>query len=588
MIAERTQRRLAAILAADVVGYSRLMEQDEAGTVAVLKERRKGTLVPLVAEHQGRIVKLMGDGVLVEFNSAVNAVACAVELQKRMAAANDRVLEHQRIVLRIGINLGDVIVEGGDLYGEGVNIASRLEGIAEPGSILVSGTAYDYVKNKAGVGFDELGPRSLKNMGEPVRVYRVRPEGEAAITRPALALPDKPSIAVLPFENMSGDAMQEYFADGMVEDIITALSRFRNLFVIARNSSFTYKGRAVDVKRVGRELGVRYVLEGSVRRAGDRLRIAGQLIDASTGANLWADRFDGALAEVFELQDQVAASVVGAIMPKVEEAEIERAKRKPTGNLDAYDYYLRGLAIANRITREASDEALRLFNTSIERDPDFALAHARAAFCYVYRKTNRWMIDRKKEIAEAGRLARLAVELGRDDAVALAYGGFVLGYVVGDLENGSAFIERALALNSNLAAAWGFSGWSKVCFGEPDTAIKRAEFAIRLSPVDPRIFAWQHYIALAHLSAGRYDEAASWAERALRENPNMAAPVRVAAVSYALAGRIAEARQIMKRIRQLDPELRLSNLGDVLPPFRRAEDRARFADGLRRAGLPER
>ena len=335
------------------------------------------------------------------------------------------------------------------------------------------------------------------------------------MARPALPLPDKPSIAVLPFQNMSGDPEQEYFADGMVEDIITALSRFRNLFVIARNSSFTYKGRAVDVKQVGRELGVRYVLEGSVRKAGDRLRITGQLIDASTGATLWADRFDGALAEIFDLQDQVTASVVGAIAPRVEEAEIERAKRKPTESLDAYDYYLRALAVVHRMTREANDEALRLFYKAIERDPEFALAYARAAHCYVFRKANGWMVDRAQEIAEAARLARRAVELGRDDAVALSYGGHTLGYVVGDLDDGAAFVDRALVLNSNLAAAWGLSGWMKICFGEPDTAIKHAALAMRLSPLDPRLFVWQFYTALAHLCAGRYDDAALWAERSV-------------------------------------------------------------------------
>jgi tetratricopeptide (TPR) repeat protein len=366
------------------------------------------------------------------------------------------------------------------------------------------------------------------------------------------------------------------------------LSRFRNLFVIARNSSFTYKGRATDVKQVGRELGVRYVLGGSVRRAGDHLRIAGQLVDASTGANLWADRFDGVLAEVFELQDQVAASVVGAIMPRVEEAEIERARSKPTDNLDAYDHYLRGLAVLNRITtRETINEALRLFNESIECDPDFALAHARAASCYVPRRTNHWMIDRTQEVAEASRLARRAVDLGRDDAVALSYSGFVLGYVVGDLDDGSAFVERALVLNSNLAAAWGFSGWMKACLGDPDSAIKHAALAMRLSPLDSRMFTWQYYTALAHLCTGRYDEAAAWAERALRDQPDMTPAMRTMAASHALAGRLAEAQQIMGRLRQLDPTLRISNLGELLPPFRRAEDRTRIVDGLRKAGLPK-
>jgi TolB-like protein len=406
-------------------------------------------------------------------------------------------------------------------------------------------------------------------------------------SHPSPALPDKPSIAILPFANLSGDPEQEYFADGMVEDIITALSRFRNLFVIARNSSFTYKGRAVDIKRVGRELGVRYVLEGSVRKAGDRLRITGQLIDASTGATLWADRFDGAFAEVFDLHDQVAVNVVGAIAPTVEDAEIERAKRKPTESLNAYDHYLRALAVFHGMTREANDEALRLFYKAIERDPEFALAYARAAHCFVRRKAYGWMVDRAQETAEAARLARRAGELGRNDAVALSYSGHSLGYVVGDLDDGAAFVERALVLNSNLAAAWGASSWMKICFGEPDAATKHAALAMRLSPLDPRLFVWQHYTALAHLCASRYDDAALWAERAMRGQPNFASAIRIAAASYALAGRPAEAQKLVGRLRQLDPQLCLSNLGDVMPPFRRPEDRTKYVEGLRIAGLPD-
>lgn len=514
MAEERAQRRLAAILAADVVGYSRLMEQDEVDTLATLKQRRKKVLEPLVARHQGRVFKVTGDGVLVEFTSAVNAVQCAADLQKAMASSNAGQPNDRHITLRIGVNLGDVMVEGGDLYGEGVNIASRLEALADPGSILVSGTAFDHVKNKIKLGFDDLGALALRNIAEPVRAYRVTMADPKATRGPnvriAPPLPDKPSIAVLPFQNVSGDPEQEYFADGMVDEITLALSRLRWLFVIARNSSFAYKGRAVDVTQVGRELGVRYVLEGSVRKAGDRLRITGQLVDASTGATLWADRFDGAVTEIFDLQDQVAANVVGAIAPRVEDAEIERAKRKPTENLSAYDYYLRALAVVLRMTKESTDEALRLFAKAIEHDPEFALAYARAAHCYVRRKANGWMVDRSQETAEAERLARRAIELGRDDAVALSYGGHTLGYVVGDLDDGAAFVERALVLNSNLAAAWGASGWMKVCFGEPDTAIKHVALAMRLSPLDPRLFVWQFNTALAHLCAGRYDDAVIW------------------------------------------------------------------------------
>ena len=408
-----------------------------------------------------------------------------------------------------------------------------------------------------------------------------------AASRPALALPDKPSIAVLPFESMSADPEQAYFADGMVEDITTALSRFRNLFVIARNSSFAYKGGAVDVKQVGRELGVAYVLEGSVRTAGERVRITGQLIDAATGANLWADRIDGALTEVFDLQDQVAASVVGAITPRLEEVEIERAKRKPTGSLDAYDYYLRGLGVINWLTGDANDEALQLFKKAIEHDPNFALAHARAAHCYAFRKANGWMVDRAQEVAEAARLARRAVELGRDDAIALSHGGFVLGYVAGEMDDCASFVEQALALNPNLAPAWGHSGWIKTCFGEPDTAIEHEALAMRLSPLDPRAFVWQAFTAQAHMHATRYDDAAAWAEKALRARPTYANARRVAAASHALAGRLPEAHEHMAQLRQLLPALRISNLGDVLAPLRRAEDRARYVDGLRKAGLPD-
>jgi tetratricopeptide (TPR) repeat protein len=361
----------------------------------------------------------------------------------------------------------------------------------------------------------------------------------------------------------------------------------RWLFVIARNSSFTYKGRATDVKQVGRELGVRYVLEGSVRKAADRLRIAGQLIDASIGATLWADRFDGALDEVFALQDQVAASVVGAVAPRLEQAEIERAKRKPTESLDAYDYYLRGLAVVNRVTEEAINEALQLFKKAIEHDPDFAVAHARAAQCYAFRKANHWIVDRAREVAEADRLARRAVDLGRDDAVALSYGGFVLGYVAGELDDCAAFVERALVFNPNLAAAWGHSGWIKMCFGEPDTAIEHEARAMRLSPLDPRIFVWQSYTAQAHMHAGRYDDAAAWAEKALRDQVDYANPRRIAAASHALAGRLSEARKHMAWLRQIAPALRISNLGDVLAPLRRPEHRARYVEGLRKAGLPE-
>jgi len=505
-----------------------------------------------------------------------------------MVRQNADVAAEKRIEFRVGINVGDVVVEGEDLLGDSVNVAARLEGIAEPGGICISETAYQQVRDKVDARFQDAGDQQLKNIPRPVRVYRVRPSGAAASARSALPLPDKPSIAVLPFKNMSGDPEQEYFADGVVEEIITALSRFGQLFVIARNSSFTYKGRPIDVKQVGRELGVRYVLEGSVRRSADRVRVTGQLIDAATGAHLWADRFDGALEDIFDLQDQLTASVVGAIAPKLEQAEIDRAKRKPPENLDAYDYYLRGMASHYQSwSREAISEALKLYYKAIELDPDFASAYGAAARCYIERRSNNWMTDRVKETAETERLARRAVELGRDDALALSGGGFALAAVGHDPDAGAAFIDRALVLNPNLAAAWYYSGFVKIWVGEPDTAIDHIARAMRLSPLGPIMRSFRNATAHAHFHAGRYDQASSWAEMVLQENPDSLPSLRIAAASYALSGRTTDASKICTRLRQVDPALRISNLRDRLGPYRRPENIARLIDGLRKAGVLE-
>ena len=441
----------------------------------------------------------------------VDAVRCADEIQRGMAEQNIDVPQDKQIELRIGIHVGDIIIEENDIFGDGVNIAVRLEGIAEPGGISISDDARRQIRGKVDVTFEDLGSQSLKNIAEPMRVWRV-PYGRAVPAVPnrwpvdeTLALPNKPSIAVLPFTNLSSDPEQEYFADGMVDDIITALSHFKALFVIARNSSFTYKGRAVDVKQIGRELGVRYVLEGSVRKATNRVRITGQLVDTATGAHLWAERFDGGLGDIFDLQDQVTESVVGAIAPAVEKAEIERAKRKPTDSLDAYALYLRGLARHYQFaSRQANDEALRLFNSAIELDPDFASAYGRAASCHAYSKTNGWISGTANEIAEVARLAQRAVELGKDDAIVLTASAWALAYFVHDLEAGASLIDRALVLNSNLAEAWFRGGWMKNWLGEPEPAIERFARAMRLSPLDPWLLGMRAGTAYAHFFLGRY------------------------------------------------------------------------------------
>jgi adenylate cyclase len=585
------ERRLVAIFAADVEGYSRLMGRDEVATLRDLTERRQ-ILDRLIASHRGRIANTAGDSVLAEFASAVDAVQCAVEAQAAWAEANDRVPPDRRVKFRIGVHVGDVMVRAGDLFGDGVNIAARLQSSAAADGICISSAAHEQVRKILPLTFVDQGMQHLKNI-EPIRAYAVSVAAEPsqaarlADAQTPLALPDKPSIAVLPFTNMSGDPEQDYFADGMVEEIITALSHFRQLFVIARNSSFTYKGRAVDVKQIGRELGVRYVLEGSVRKAANRVRITGQLVDTATGAHLWAERFDGGLGDIFDLQDQVTESVVGAIAPVVEKAEIERAKRKPTDSLDAYALYLRGLDRLYQFAgRQANDEALGLFNSAIELDPDFAAAYGRAASCYVYAKTNGWFSGAANEIAEVARLAQRAVELGKDDAFALAAGGWALAQVVRDLEPAAAFIDRALVLNSNLAEAWFYGGWVKNWLGEPEAAIERFARAMRLNPLD-RMMGIRGGTAHAHFFLGSYDEAASWAAITLQNNADFHPGLRIAAASNAMAGRPEQAHKAVARLRQINPALRVSNLKDVLGPYRRAEDLSRYEEGLRRAGLPE-
>jgi adenylate cyclase len=462
------------------------MGADEEGTLERLKALRGELVDPKIAEHHGRIVKTTGDGLLVEFASVVDAVRCAVEVQQAMAERNASVAADSRIELRIGINLGDVIVEGDDLYGDGVNIAARVETLADAGGVFVSNTVHDHVRDRLPFVFEDLGEQQVKNIARPVRVYRVRDPGVAAKSpaAPLLPLPDKPSIAVLPFANMSGDPEQEYFADGMVEEIITALSRIRWLFVIARNSTLTYKGQAIDVKRIGRELGVRYVLEGSVRKAAGRVRITAQLIDALTGAHLWADRFDGSLEDIFELQDNVSISVAGVIEPTLQAAEIRRAADRPTNDLTAYDLYLRALPHWRSVEKDQVVRALDLLGQAIKRDPAYGPALALAAHCHHLLEVNRWTAGPESDRNTSVELARQALRSSPDDPAVLALVALVLGHYGEDIDVAVGLIDRCLTLNASFARGWYLSGLLRLFAGQPDLALEHFERFLRLSPRD--------------------------------------------------------------------------------------------------------
>ena len=500
------------------------------------------------------------------------------------------------MLFRIGVNLGDILIEGDDSLGDGVIIAARLEGIAEPGGIGISSSAYDQVRGKVVVAFTDLGEQRLKNIDRPVRAYAAKQSDCRATVAPSLLpsqlevrkplpLPDKPSIAVLPFQNMSGDPEQEYFADGVVEDIITALSRFKSLFVIARNSSFTYKGKAVDIKQVGRELGVRYVLEGSVRKSAGRMRITGQLIDSATGAHVWADRFDGKLEDVFELQDQVTASVVGQLMTHVQIAEIERANQKPTANLDAYDCYWKGLAEYWKFTKSSVEAALTYFLQAIDFDPGFASAYAFAALIYSARKHNRWMVDVAQETADGARLARRAIELGQTDETAQCCGGSVLAYLAGEVEFAAECIRRGIAMNPNYAPGWNYNAWVHLFLGEHQTALEHHRRYERLSPRDPLLMHGKLPAVVAYIFGGHYEEAAHVAKQMVGALPAYTPGWRFLAVSEALAGDVASANTATRKALELDPSLTASALTAMLP-LRRAVDVERLKEGYLRAGFP--
>ena len=599
----REQRKLAVIFAADVIGYSRLMGRDESGTLARLREHRRDRLEPTLARYGGRLVKLMGDGALVEFSSAVDALSAAIEFQQAVNEVDPERPETERMIFRIGLHLGDMIIDGDDLYGDGVNIAARLETQAPAGGILISRTVHEAVTGRLKATFADLGSLTLKNIERPVQAFSVKWEPSdwrrpSSLTlepsyeqrQPSsgeqFALPDKPSIAVLPFQNMSGDPEQEYFADGIVEDIITALSRFKSLLVIARNSSFAYKGRSPDIRQVGRELGVRYVLEGSVRKAASKVRITSQLIDSENGAHIWAERLDGALENIFELQDQVTTKVVGAIAPKLNQAEIERVTRKPVQSLDAYDCFLRGLAHSYVVTREAQEEAARLLYRAIQIDPDFSTPYGLATALYTIRKAQGWVVDSASEESEVRRLASHVDVIGNDDALALSWTGFSLVYVCREFDAGAALIDQALSVNQNLAQGWANRAVVSSIFGEHDAAIEQVSHAFRLSPIDPEIYRSEVTLAFAHLCLGRYAEASNWAMKALARQSNFLPAMRAATAAHALAGNMAEARRILGQMYRLDPTLTQSNYRNK-SYFRRTEDIERFVEGFRLAGMAE-
>ena len=597
----REQRKLAAIVAADVVGYSRLMGRDESGTLARLRENRSERLDPVLTKYGGRIVKLTGDGTLVDFASAVDALSAAIEFQQAMVEANRDQPADTALMFRIGLHLGDLIVDGDDLYGDGVNVAARLESEAPAGGILISRNVRDAVVGRVKATFEDLGGLSLKNIERPVRAFRVHWEASAwrplaapevtvapAMTSQSsptlLPLPDKPSIAVLPFQNMSGDAEQEYFADGMVEDIITSLSRLSGFFVIARNSTFTYKGRAVDVKAVSRELGVRYVLEGSVRKVGNRVRVTAQLIEGTTGNHVWADRYDRELADIFAVQDEITETIVGALEPRLQVAEIIRAQHKTPSSLDAWDLVLQALDRISRFTDADSRAAITLLDRAISIDFGYARAHAHKAWLTLWRALQGW-----DPMGEAITAASDSVAKGRQFDADEPWVYVARSMVCNATREGDEAVaagRRAVELNPNFAYGYSFLGAALACSGRGDAAVATIDRAVRLSPRDLLRDEFDLFYAFAHFQKGDYARAADFAASAVSLRPGHAYPCRILAASSALVGDLQRAAAALAEILALTPGF---NLAQAVSQnvYKRDEDRARLIDGLRRAGLPE-
>jgi TolB-like protein len=591
MAEERVQRRLAAILAADVVGYSRLMEADEEGTRARLKSLYSELVDPRIAANGGRIVKTMGDGILVEFSSAVDAVRNALDVQAAVRRRNADVPEEIRIEFRAGINLGDILVEGDDIHGDGVNVAARLEGLCEPGEVYVSGTVRDHVEGKLDARFDDLGEHTVKNIARPVQVYRVRSDTapSPAMDNPetALPLPDKPSIAVLPFANMSGDKEQEYFADGIAEDVITGLSRFSWFFVIARNSSFSYKGTSPDVRQVANELGVQYVLEGSVRKSANRVRITAQLIDALTGRHVWAERYDRELDDIFAVQDEITEAIVGAVAPSFISAEARRVERKVPESFDAWDYTMRGNWHLWRFGKDDIAEATRLFDAAIALDPRSSPALSGLSIGYLFAFLFGWADDLGRTREQAHQAAMKGVAADENDAWAQA----ALCFVSGHLREFDAAIgagHRALDLNPNLAFAEGALGHTYAILGDYHTAVPHVERAERLSPRDPARVLLHLSRSWVAILVGRYEESVLSARKMVESNPDFPTGWRHLAADYGQLGRHEEARQAVARLRRLVPNASIASTRARVPFAPQSEDAMeRFLDGLRKAGLPE-
>jgi adenylate cyclase len=590
---ERLQRRLAAVLAADVAGYSRLMGLDEERTVAQLKSLRQTLVDPAIASHRGRIVKTTGDGMLVEFASAVDAARCAVDIQHEMIKRTSGVSPDLRLEFRIGIHVGDIIVDDGDIFGDGVNIAARLEGIAEPGGICVSDDAYRQIRGKIDVPFEDIGQQALKNIAEPMPAWKLRTSGEVVpavrsaasqVRTPDLTLPEKPSIVVLPFDNMSAEPGQDYLADGIVEAITAALSCIRSFFVIARSSAFTYKGRATNARDVGKELGVAYLLEGSVQKAGNRLRIIVQLIETEGGAHVWSSRFDGAVEEFFDLEDRITEQVAGALQPSIRIAEIERSRRKRPQDLGSYDFTMRAMPHVWALEKDESGKALELLERALAIDPGYPLALSLAGWCHAQRSVYNWAEDITLSQAMARSLAERAADMSGDDPVILAVLGAIHTFV---RNHGTArvLLERAVALDPNAAWAWSRLGWLENYADQPLKGIAHFERALRLSPIDPMNFNNYVGIGSAHEIAQEYDEAAAYYRRALEERPNARWIYRNLASVLSGAGRVEEAKQVFAELMRYYPDLTISKFKQAMVFSPTVLNR--MGENLRKLGLPD-